>query len=125
MKRSVLILAILYAASVLMPVMHELLHVSDEACQECSVVANYGPSLQADCVEPCSDPTHHHHPQHDHDNCPTCQRGRTLHFLPPAWQGTGTIPDKGAFVPIGSQQVAYAAHVRSSRARAPPFVIVV
>ena len=120
MKPHVLILAILYAASALMPAAHELRSALQGACETCRAAAAGNPSLQAVCDGSCGDPAHHHHSQHDRNHCPTCRWGYTPHSLPPASLSSGSIPDTGAPAPIGSQQPTPAADVRIAGARAPP-----
>ena len=122
MKRGSVLLAILYAASALMPAVHEVLHSFQGACEACLPAAADGPVPLAACDGPCGDPTHHHHPLHHRQHCVTCQWGYAFHSLAPASlsAGSGTSPE--TLAPAGSQQPTSAADVRIAAARAPPVV---
>ena len=75
-----LLACILYAASIHLPALHDLVYAEDE-CAACEQVLVGGSRISADCdaSRPCENPEHHHHHrhQHAHGQCLSCQHAST------------------------------------------------
>ena len=121
-RRNLLLLAILFAVSALMPTMHVLMHV-ENSCEVCLVSSSDEPALMAICDGPCGDPNHHHHIPHDLASCPTCQTINNLHGFVAKQVNKQFTAQSNPLIPTTSQRPTCAADMRKESARAPPFSI--
>ena len=119
MRHILLLLAILFGVSALMPTAHQLLH-TEESCEVCLVSESDVPVLTANCDGPCGDPTHHHHTPHDLASCATCQSINVTHLYAALQANNHFRSHSNPLMPTTSQRPICAADMRIESARAPP-----
>ena len=115
-----LLLLALYVAAALAPAAHRVLAELGGACESCPAATAGGPVLQPNCQIPCRNPTHHHHPGHDEQQCPTCQSGTALASLPPGPGVAIAAAHTERLLPLPATPPVRNHDIRISPARAPP-----